>query len=106
VTVVFGSAIIILFLTLVNLVPFILVFPAYLLPISLYLVIMSIKEVDERRITHTYYLVWSAVALTISVGWITFYFFQNPLMTVIEVLLIFLGYYYINRLLSTNLKIK
>lgn len=101
VAVVVGSAIVVLLLLLFNVIPSLLAFPIFLLPISLYLVIMAAGNVSSEKMTHTYYLVWSGVAMAILVPWLTVYIFPNLVLALVEVLVIFLVYYYLNRFLSS-----
>ncbi len=101
VAVVAGSAIAVLLLLLFSVIPSILAFPIFLLPISLYLAIMAAGNVSLEKMTHTYYLVWSGVAMAILVSWLTVYIFPNPILATVEVLVIFLVYYYLNRFLSS-----
>ncbi len=88
-----------------HVVPLVLSIPFFLIPFSIYTTVIGLKSKQERNIAqnHSYYFTWSAVMLTIGIGWIVLYENMGVIMTVITVLAIALGYVYLNKIKSVKI---
>lgn len=77
----------------------ILAFPVFLIPVSLYTTVIGIDK-KRRGVPrdYGYHLKWSAVMLSVGVGWVVLYEKMGVIIGVISVLSVILAYVYLNRI--------
>ena len=82
----------------------VLAFPLFLLPLSGYLTAVGIaRHREERREqAHSYNFVWAGIMAAAGACWIVLYEGQGPIMGAITVLMVSLGYIYLDRLKSSR----
>jgi len=106
VTVVIAITITVAALLQLHEIPLILSIPFFLIPISTYTTIIGLNSRQEHNRTqnYSYYFTWAAIMLAISITWILLYENMGVIMGIIAVLVITLGYVYLNRAKSVMIR--
>ncbi|MGI0046008.1 MAG: hypothetical protein ACREBB_02305 [Nitrosotalea sp.] len=87
----------------IHVIPLVLSFPLFLIPVAIYTTIVGLKSRYEPHKTedHSYHFTWAAIMLSVGVGWIILYEGTGVIIGAIAVLSITLGYVYLNKVKSS-----
>jgi len=86
-----------------HLLPFVLAVPVFLIPVSIYATVVGIgKKMRAGPHDYGYHLTWSAIMLSVGVGWVVLYEKMGVISGVISILSIILAYVYINKAVPTG----
>lgn len=88
-------------------IPLALSVPFFLVPVSVYTTIVGLRYRQTHHITqdYSYYFVWAAVMLAVGISWIVIYEKAGPVVGIISVLSIALGFVYLNKIKSSAIHV-
>lgn len=86
-----------------HVIPLVLTVPLFLVPLSIYVTMLGLKNRQRPHITqnYSYYFTWGGIMVAVGVGWITLYENMGVIIGAIAILSIALAYVYLNKIKSS-----